>query len=85
MRPREQFKHILARVQLLTYEYHQSQSAKRSSRWIDFDSPLFFVHLAGNQSRPKIFDLSITKPDVLYQSVVEVEERYDRYRFLMRN
>ncbi|KAF8949330.1 hypothetical protein BGZ47_006867 [Haplosporangium gracile] len=30
----------------------------------------------GNQSRPKIFDLSITKPDVLYQSVVEVEERY---------
>ncbi|KAG0060160.1 hypothetical protein BGZ89_012496, partial [Linnemannia elongata] len=29
----------------------------------------------GNQSRPKIFDLSITKPDVLYQSVVEVEER----------
>ncbi|KAG0274572.1 hypothetical protein BGZ95_009643 [Linnemannia exigua] len=31
--------------------------------------------LIGNQSRPKIFDLSITKPDVLYQSVVEVEER----------
>ncbi|KAF9346736.1 hypothetical protein BGX34_003643, partial [Mortierella sp. NVP85] len=28
-----------------------------------------------NQSRPKIFDLSITKPDVLYQAVVEVEER----------
>ncbi|KAF9354038.1 hypothetical protein BGX26_008191 [Mortierella sp. AD094] len=31
--------------------------------------------LIGNQSRPKIFDLSITKPDVLYQAVVEVEER----------
>ncbi|KAG0347318.1 hypothetical protein BG004_007975 [Podila humilis] len=31
--------------------------------------------LIGNQSRPKIFDLSITKPDVLYQSVIEVEER----------
>lgn len=30
----------------------------------------------GNQSRPKIFDLSITKPDVLYQRVVEVDERY---------
>ncbi|KAG0257018.1 hypothetical protein BG011_004203 [Mortierella polycephala] len=31
--------------------------------------------LIGNQSRPRIFDLSITKPDVLYQTVVEVEER----------
>ncbi|KAG0246141.1 hypothetical protein BGX31_004330 [Mortierella sp. GBA43] len=31
--------------------------------------------LIGNQSRPRIFDLSITKPDVLYQAVVEVEER----------
>jgi 5-oxoprolinase (ATP-hydrolysing) len=29
----------------------------------------------GNQSRPKIFDLAIRKPDVLYESVVEVEER----------
>ncbi|KAJ1964181.1 hypothetical protein GGI12_001585 [Dipsacomyces acuminosporus] len=29
----------------------------------------------GNQARPKIFDLSITKPDVLYQAVVEVDER----------
>ncbi|CAO3593930.1 unnamed protein product [Absidia cylindrospora] len=29
----------------------------------------------GNQSRPKIFDLSVTKPDVLHQSVVEVDER----------
>ncbi|KAJ3051785.1 hypothetical protein HK097_007188, partial [Rhizophlyctis rosea] len=29
----------------------------------------------GNQSRPKIFDLSITAPDVLYDSVVEVDER----------
>ncbi|KAI0395399.1 hydantoinase B/oxoprolinase [Xylariaceae sp. FL0594] len=29
----------------------------------------------GNQSRPKIFDLAIKKPDVLYEEVVEVEER----------
>lgn len=29
----------------------------------------------GNQSRPRIFDLSIQKPDVLQQSVVEVDER----------
>jgi 5-oxoprolinase (ATP-hydrolysing) len=29
----------------------------------------------GNQSRPKIFDLAIRKPDVLYQKVVEIDER----------
>ncbi|KAJ2797194.1 hypothetical protein H4R21_004417, partial [Coemansia helicoidea] len=29
----------------------------------------------GNQARPRIFDLSIAKPDVLYQQVVEVDER----------
>ncbi|KAG9251443.1 Hydantoinase B/oxoprolinase-domain-containing protein [Emericellopsis atlantica] len=29
----------------------------------------------GNQSRPKIFDLAIRKPDVLYEQVVEIEER----------
>jgi 5-oxoprolinase (ATP-hydrolysing) len=29
----------------------------------------------GNQSRPKIFDLAIRKPDVLYDIVVEIEER----------
>ena len=29
----------------------------------------------GNQSRPKIFDLAIRKPEVLYQKVLEVEER----------
>lgn len=29
----------------------------------------------GNQSRPKIFDLAIRKPDVLYEIVVEVQER----------
>lgn len=29
----------------------------------------------GNQSRPKIFDLAIRRPDVLYQKVVEVDER----------
>ncbi|PGH05058.1 5-oxoprolinase (ATP-hydrolysing) [Blastomyces parvus] len=29
----------------------------------------------GNQSRPKIFDLSVAKPSVLYEKVVEVDER----------
>lgn len=29
----------------------------------------------GNQSRPKIFDLAIKKPEVLYQGVLEVDER----------
>ncbi|KAI9848417.1 MAG: hypothetical protein M1837_000212 [Sclerophora amabilis] len=29
----------------------------------------------GNQSRPRIFDLAIKKPEVLYQKVVEVDER----------
>ncbi|KAI9851721.1 MAG: hypothetical protein M1838_002936 [Thelocarpon superellum] len=29
----------------------------------------------GNQSRPKIFELAITKPEVLYQQVVEIDER----------
>lgn len=29
----------------------------------------------GNQSRPRIFDLAIRKPDVLYSAVVEVDER----------
>ncbi|KAG0216491.1 hypothetical protein BGX28_000005 [Mortierella sp. GBA30] len=38
------------------------------------DQPVATENL-GNQSRPKIFDLSITKPDVLYQAVVEVGER----------
>lgn len=29
----------------------------------------------GNQSRPQLFDLHIKRPDVLYEQVVEVEER----------
>ncbi len=29
----------------------------------------------GNQSRPKIFDLAIQKPGVLYQEVIEIDER----------
>ncbi len=29
----------------------------------------------GNQSRPRIFDLAISRPDVLYQKVVEIDER----------
>ncbi|POR33060.1 5-oxoprolinase (ATP-hydrolysing) [Tolypocladium paradoxum] len=29
----------------------------------------------GNQSRPRIFDLAIRKPDVLYDTVVEIDER----------
>jgi 5-oxoprolinase (ATP-hydrolysing) len=31
--------------------------------------------LIGNQSRPNIFDLSAAKPDVLYDTVVEIDER----------
>ncbi len=29
----------------------------------------------GNQSRPKIFDLSIITPDLIYEKVIEVKER----------
>ncbi|KAG9234802.1 Hydantoinase B/oxoprolinase-domain-containing protein [Amylocarpus encephaloides] len=29
----------------------------------------------GNQSRPRIFDLAIKKPDVLYEGVIEIDER----------
>ena len=29
----------------------------------------------GNQSRPRIFDLAIRKPDVLYEKVIEINER----------
>ena len=29
----------------------------------------------GNQSRPKIFDLAISKPEVLYSSIIEIDER----------
>src|SRR5882757_1080089 len=29
----------------------------------------------GNQSRPKIFDLSAAKPEVLYEKVIEINER----------
>ncbi|KAI1497088.1 5-oxoprolinase [Biscogniauxia marginata] len=29
----------------------------------------------GNQSRPRIFDLAIKKPDVLYEEVIEIDER----------
>ncbi|KAF2768108.1 hypothetical protein EJ03DRAFT_390108 [Teratosphaeria nubilosa] len=30
--------------------------------------------LIGNQSRPKLFDLNIVRPDVLYEDVIEVDE-----------
>jgi len=33
------------------------------------------VVMVGNQSRPRIFDLAINKPDVLYETVLEVDER----------
>lgn len=29
----------------------------------------------GTQSRPKLFDLNIVRPDVLYEDVVEIDER----------
>ena len=33
------------------------------------------LQIIGNQSRPKIFDLQIKRPDQLYDTVVEVDER----------
>ena len=33
------------------------------------------LQLIGNQSRPKIFDLAIQRPDALYSHVVEINER----------
>ena len=33
------------------------------------------VLFIGNQARPKLFDLEIVCPQVLYEEVVEVEER----------
>ena len=33
------------------------------------------VLFIGNQARPKLFDLEIVCPEVLYEEVVEVEER----------
>lgn len=38
---------------------------------IDFQD---LLHI-GNQSRPKLFDLAIRKPDVLYSKVIEIPER----------
>ena len=29
----------------------------------------------GNQARPKIFDLAIQKPELLYEQVIEIDER----------
>lgn len=33
------------------------------------------LQLIGNQSRPRIFDLEIIRPDLLYEEVLEVDER----------
>lgn len=33
------------------------------------------LQLIGNQSRPKIFDLEIRRPELLYEHVVEIDER----------
>jgi 5-oxoprolinase (ATP-hydrolysing) len=33
------------------------------------------LQLIGNQSRPKIFDLEIKRPELLYEKVVEIDER----------
>eukprot|EP01083_Nonionella_stella_P200933 735406_1 len=38
----------------------------------------------GNQSRPKIFDLKIDRPDVIYKSVYEINERVRMARFLSK-
>ena len=33
------------------------------------------MQLIGNQSRPKIFDLVIARPELLYEKVCEIDER----------
>jgi 5-oxoprolinase (ATP-hydrolysing) len=33
------------------------------------------LQLIGNQSRPKIFDLEIKRPELLYEKVIEIDER----------
>ena len=33
------------------------------------------ILLIGNQSRPNLFDLSVRKPEMLYETVLEVDER----------
>jgi len=33
------------------------------------------MNLAGNQTRPRIFDLEIKKPELLYEEGLEVKER----------
>lgn len=50
----------------------------RGSSWTDGQcrhTLIGGVCFAGNQSRPEIFDLRISKPDLLYERVVEVDER----------
>lgn len=47
----------------------------------EMDIDFAFTDGQGNQSRPKIFDLSISKPDVLQQAVVEVDERSAHCQF----
>ena len=36
----------------------------------------------GNQSRPKIFDLKINRPEVLYKKVYEIDERVRMAQFV---
>lgn len=41
-----------------------------------FENQTYFLkNILGNQARPAIFDLEIKKPELLYESVVEVDER----------
>lgn len=49
--------------------------AKKNDCFLIFFVARIFYGLTGNQSRPKIFDLSISKPDVLYQKGIEIDER----------
>ena len=36
---------------------------------------IYLITIQGNQSRPRIFDLEIKRPELLYAAVVEVDER----------
>ena len=52
--------------------YYQRIQGFATNRYLPTEIPDV---MKGNQSRPRIFDLSINKPDVLYQTVLEVDER----------
>ena len=47
-------------------------NCKSSTKRLTFQLLLFYL---GNQARPKLFDLNIVMPEVLYEEVVQVDGR----------